>query len=69
MVRDQSGERVMRVLHVIPSVSERSGGPAAAIVPMCRALRGHGIDVLVATTSDGFSRNEMDQEGEYKGVR
>jgi glycosyltransferase involved in cell wall biosynthesis len=68
MVRDQSGERVMRVLHVIPSVSERSGGPAAAIVPMCRALRGHGIDVLVATTSDGFSRNEMDQEGEYKGV-
>ena len=58
----------MRVLHVIPSVSERSGGPAAAIVPMCRALRGHGIDVVVATTSHGFPPKEMEAEGEYKGV-
>jgi len=34
----------MRVLHVIPSVSERSGGPAAAIVPLCRELQKQGIE-------------------------
>jgi glycosyltransferase involved in cell wall biosynthesis len=40
----------MKVLHVIPSISERSGGPGQAIIPMCRALRKSGIDVLLATT-------------------
>lgn len=46
----------MKVLHVIPSVAERSGGPAAAIVPMCRALRAEGVDVVLATTSHGMAR-------------
>lgn len=58
----------MRVLHVIPSVEERSGGPATAIVPMCRALRTQGIDIVLATTSHGFSRKQLDSEREYKGV-
>ncbi|HSD47741.1 MAG TPA: glycosyltransferase [Pyrinomonadaceae bacterium] len=58
----------MRVLHVIPSVEERSGGPAAAIVPMCRALRDRGVDVVLATTDHGFSPNEANFEGDYKGV-
>ncbi|HVF23057.1 MAG TPA: glycosyltransferase, partial [Pyrinomonadaceae bacterium] len=58
----------MRVLHVIPSVSERSGGPATAIVPMCRALRHRGVEVLLATTSHGFTRKDTDQTDEYKGV-
>ena len=40
----------MRVLHVIPSVSERSGGPGLAIVPMCRALQAQGIEVVLVTT-------------------
>jgi glycosyltransferase involved in cell wall biosynthesis len=44
----------MRVLHVIPSVSERSGGPGQAIVPMCRALQEQGIDVTLATTDAGM---------------
>ena len=44
----------MRVLHVIPSVAERSGGPATAIVPMCRALQQHGVDVLLVTTDAGM---------------
>ena len=56
----------MRVLHVIPSVSERSGGPAAAIVPMCRALMQQGIDVQLVSTSDGLS--ERHDGVEYKGV-
>ena len=44
----------MRVLHVIPSVDERSGGPASAIVPMCRALQQQGIEVWLVTTDAGL---------------
>src|SRR5690348_4852995 len=64
----------MRVLHVIPSVAERSGGPATAIVPMCRALRDAGTDVLLITTNEGLvMRDELTQGGtdplsDYKGV-
>src|SRR6185295_12097429 len=56
----------MRVLHVIPSVSERSGGPATAIVPMCRALMQQGIDVFLLSTTDGLP--ETLDVAEYKGV-
>lgn len=65
---------VMRVLHVIPSVAERSGGPATAIVPLCRALRDAGTDVLLVTTNEGLvTRDELTQNGterlaDYKGV-
>ena len=55
----------MRVLHVIPSVSERSGGPATAIIPMCRALMQQGIEVLLVTTDAGLNENNV---AEYKGV-
>src|SRR5215211_2664047 len=56
----------MRVLHVIPSVAGRSGGPATAIVPMCRALMQQGIELLLLSTTDGLP----DSHGalEYKGV-
>lgn len=55
----------MRILHVIPSVAERSGGPATAIVPMCRALMQQGIEVLLLSTTDGLSEVNVN---EYKGV-
>lgn len=42
----------MKVLHVIPSVSERSGGPGQAIIPMCGSLAAKGIDVLLASTDE-----------------
>ena len=42
------------MLHVIPSVDERSGGPATAIVPMCRALMQQGVDVLLLSTTAGL---------------
>ena len=59
----------MRVLHVIPSVDERSGGPATAIVPMCRALMGQGIDVLLLSTNAGLPEATVLSEViEYKGV-
>ena len=57
----------MRVLHVIPSVSERSGGPATAIIPMCRALMREGIEVLLLTTDAELSGANGDVF-EYKGV-
>lgn len=47
----------MKVLHVIPSVAPRYGGPSRAVVEMCQALGGHGIDTLIATTdADGEGR-------------
>lgn len=59
---------MIRVLHVIPSVSERSGGPAVAIVPMCRALQKEGIEVLLATTNHELRQMETDRIVDYKGV-
>src|SRR6185503_1754656 len=56
----------MRILHVIPSISERSGGPATAIVPMCRALMQQGTEVFLLSTTDGLP--EMSDLAEYKGV-
>ena len=58
----------MRVLHVIPSVAERSGGPATAIVPMCRALREAGTDVLLVTTNEGVKQSGAHRLADYKGV-
>jgi len=55
----------MKVLHVIPSVEERSGGPATAIVPMCRALMRESIEVLLITTNAGLNEEIV---SEYKGV-
>ncbi len=61
----------MRVLHVIPSVSPRSGGPGRVIIEMSRALRARGIELQVATT-DADLRSRLDVELEkplmYKGV-
>lgn len=58
----------MKVLQVIPSVAERSGGPATAIVPMCRALQEQGVEVLLVTTNDGFAEKDSEGLTNYKGV-
>src|SRR6185369_722460 len=58
----------MRVLQVIPSVAERSGGPATAIVPMCRALHDAGTDVLLVTTNEGVIQSGADRLADHKGV-
>lgn len=59
----------MKVLHVIPSVDERSGGPATAIIPMCRALMQQGVDVLLLSTTAGLPDEISHGEVlEYKGV-
>ena len=46
-----------RVLHVIPSVAPRYGGPSAAVLGMCRALEAAGVQTRIATTdADGPGR-------------
>ena len=41
----------LKILHVIPSVAPRYGGPSQAIFTICRALQAEGIEVLIATTN------------------
>ena len=50
----------MKVLHVIPAVAARYGGPSTAVVAMCRALAHHGIEPMIATTdADGPGRLDL----------
>lgn len=45
---------VTRVLHVIPAVAARYGGPSRAVFGMCRALQERRIETTIATTdADG----------------
>jgi glycosyltransferase involved in cell wall biosynthesis len=52
----------LRVLHVIASVASVTGGPAAAIGGMCRALEEAGADVSIATTT-AFMQGELPATG------
>jgi glycosyltransferase involved in cell wall biosynthesis len=47
----------MKILHVIPAIAPRYGGPSTAVVQMCRALAATGAEVhLAATDADGPGR-------------
>lgn len=46
--------RPLSILHVIPAVAERYGGPSRAVVALCRALGERGVQTLIAATdADG----------------
>jgi glycosyltransferase involved in cell wall biosynthesis len=50
----------MKVLHVIPSLAPRYGGPSAAIVPMVEALNRRGAQAeIAATDADGPGRFDL----------
>lgn len=56
----------MKVLHVIPSVAQRDGGPARAVTGMCRALESLGVEAVIATTdADGPARLRDVRAGEF----
>jgi len=62
----------MKVLHVIPAVAPRYGGPSSAIGGLVRSLRRCGVDAIVATTSaDGGGELDvpLGSEVEYGGMR
>jgi glycosyltransferase involved in cell wall biosynthesis len=62
----------MKVLHVIPAVAPRYGGPSGAIFTMCRALQESDVDVLIATTNADGRRKlpvAVGQELAYQQVR
>jgi len=62
----------VRVLHVIPSVAPRYGGPSEAVLGMCRALERAGVPTLIATTdADGAGRLpvELGRTTDYAGAR
>ena len=50
----------VRLLHVIPSVSERHGGPSQAIKAFAKASKATGIEVTVATTDDDGDHARLD---------
>lgn len=61
----------MRVLHVVPAVARRYGGPSEAALRMVGALNDAGVSTLLATTdADGGSRLPVRTgiEVEYGGV-
>ena len=60
----------MRVLQVIPSVAPISGGPAQAIIPMCRELSAQKVEVLIVTTDAemGSEVTNTQTKVDYKGV-
>ena len=45
----------MKVLHVIPAIAPRYGGPSQLVLDMCRALNESGVEAHIATTNaDGL---------------
>lgn len=53
----------MKVLHVIPSIAKRYGGPSHAILPMVVSLNKLGIEATIATTdADGPNRKLSNKE-------
>src|SRR5689334_6513653 len=62
----------MKVLHVIPAIAPRYGGPSGAIYAMCRALQQRDVEVLIATTNADGSQKlpvALGQELAYQQVK
>lgn len=61
----------LKILHVIPSIAARYGGPSQAVYSTCRSLLAEGAEILIATTNaDGESALPvvLEQKITYQGV-
>ncbi|TAE60387.1 MAG: glycosyltransferase [Nostocales cyanobacterium] len=61
----------MKVLHIIPSISPKLGGPTQVVLNLVRSLINQGIDVEIATTNDdnGLLLDvPLSQLTEYQGL-
>ncbi|HWB10164.1 MAG TPA: glycosyltransferase [Pirellulales bacterium] len=61
----------MKVLHVIPGIAPRYGGPSLAVLEICRRLAASGTEPLIASTdADGKGRLPvtLEQPVDYQGV-
>jgi glycosyltransferase involved in cell wall biosynthesis len=61
----------MRILHTIPSLNARDGGPPEALKHMVRALNEIGIETEIATTTHGLELPAVSSAGEliiHEGV-
>jgi glycosyltransferase involved in cell wall biosynthesis len=58
----------MRVLHVIPSLSPRRGGPSIAVLEMVRAQRALGLDAEIATTDEDLMPFALENPTDHQGV-
>ena len=62
----------MKVLHVIPSLSRRRGGPTTALLGLCPELGKIGIETTIITTDDDVDRRlqvPLMQPCVYEGCR
>jgi glycosyltransferase involved in cell wall biosynthesis len=62
----------MKVLHVVPAVAPRYGGPSEAVPRLCAALQRAGVETLLASTrADGRGRLAVpvNRETEFGGAR
>ena len=59
----------MKVLHVIPSVSDKHGGPSGAVRLFVHASRLTGDDATIATTDDDGDNSRFDLPLGYGGWR
>src|SRR6266511_2303639 len=51
--RSRGSSLLMKVLHVIPTIADRTGGPAAAVLESSRVLSERGFRCTVLTTDLG----------------
>lgn len=49
----------MKILHVIPSISSKRGGPSKAVIEMVKELRDLGVEGYVITTTDNKNYREL----------
>jgi glycosyltransferase involved in cell wall biosynthesis len=62
----------MKILHVIPAIAPRYGGPSQAVIEMCLALQQAGLTVDICTTDadgDGRLAVGLDKPILYRGVQ